>query len=164
MERIMIFIDGSNLFFGAKIYEDSLSIDFKSLREMLAADRDLRRAYYYGSIDPEENPDQVKFYDFLQHNGFKTIIEPVRERKGSKIEKGADTGLVTDMLSLGFQDSYDTAIIVSGDADFKRAIQVVQSRGLRVEIASFRENLSNEIQKTADKSIILNNHVEKFKR
>lgn len=47
-------------------------------------------------------------------------------------EKGVDAAIVTDMLSLGFQKSYDLAVLVSGDADFIPAVEYLQGMGVRV--------------------------------
>lgn len=48
------------------------------------------------------------------------------------VEKGVDTAIVTDLLSLAWQDAYDIAIIVSSDADFVPAAIRLQERGLKV--------------------------------
>jgi hypothetical protein len=47
-------------------------------------------------------------------------------------EKGVDTAIVTDLLSLAFQQSYDLAILVSSDADFIPAVEYLQSVGNKV--------------------------------
>jgi len=54
--------------------------------------------------------------------------EPIR-RMG---EKGIDTGLVTDLLKHAWEDTYDTAVLVSSDADFIPAVEFVQEKGKRV--------------------------------
>lgn len=50
----------------------------------------------------------------------------------SAAEKGVDAALVTDLLSLAWQNAYDVAILLSGDADYIPAIEYVQSQGLKV--------------------------------
>jgi len=62
--------------------------------------------------------------------------EPIR-RTG---EKGIDTGLVTDLLRHASEDSYDSAVLVSADADFVPAVEFVQERGKRVIHAGFPPN------------------------
>ena len=47
-------------------------------------------------------------------------------------EKGVDTALVTDLLSLAWQGAYDVAILVTSDADFIPAVEHVQAKGLKV--------------------------------
>lgn len=48
------------------------------------------------------------------------------------VEKGVDTALVTDLLSLAWQGAYDVAILVTSDADFIPAVEHVQAKGLKV--------------------------------
>ncbi|WP_182875518.1 NYN domain-containing protein [Microbispora sp. H10670] len=50
----------------------------------------------------------------------------------AKPEKGVDAAIVTDMLSLAWQDAYDVAVPVTSDADFVPAVERVQERGLKV--------------------------------
>lgn len=47
-------------------------------------------------------------------------------------EKGVDTLLVTDMLSLGLDGAYDVAILVSQDADMAPAARYLGSKGIKV--------------------------------
>ncbi|MDQ2910034.1 MAG: NYN domain-containing protein [Actinomycetota bacterium] len=47
-------------------------------------------------------------------------------------EKGVDTAIVTDLLSLAGEDAYDVAILVSSDADHIPAVEWIQARGRKV--------------------------------
>lgn len=47
-------------------------------------------------------------------------------------EKGIDTAIVTDLLSLAWEAAFDVAILVTSDADFIPAVEKVQERGLKV--------------------------------
>jgi len=62
--------------------------------------------------------------------------EPIR-RTG---EKGIDTGLVTDLIMGAWENSYDTAVLVSADADFIPAVRCIQTKGKRVIHAGFPPN------------------------
>ena len=52
-------------------------------------------------------------------------------------EKGVDTAIVTDLLSLASEDAYDVAVLLSSDADHIPAVEWVQSRGRKVINASW---------------------------
>jgi len=54
------------------------------------------------------------------------------------IEKGVDTAIVTDLLSLAWEGAYDVAILVTSDADFVPAVERVQERGLKVVNARWK--------------------------
>lgn len=47
-------------------------------------------------------------------------------------EKGIDSAIVTDLLSLAHEGGYDVAILVTADADLIPAVEWVQARGLKV--------------------------------
>lgn len=52
-------------------------------------------------------------------------------------EKGVDTAIVTDLLSLASEDAYDVAVLLSSDADHIPAVEWVQSRGRKVVNATW---------------------------
>ncbi|MEW6659427.1 MAG: NYN domain-containing protein [Thermodesulfobacteriota bacterium] len=52
-------------------------------------------------------------------------------------EKGVDTGIVTDMITLAWQEAYDIAVLASLDADLIPAVKFVQQKGKRVIQAGF---------------------------
>jgi hypothetical protein len=43
-------------------------------------------------------------------------------------EKGIDAAIITDLLSMAFDENYDMAILVSGDADYSPAVQFIQKK------------------------------------
>ena len=53
------------------------------------------------------------------------------------IEKGVDSAILTDMFSLAWEEAYDVAILVSGDADLVPAVEKIQDRGLKVVNATW---------------------------
>lgn len=58
----------------------------------------------------------------------------------SAAEKGVDAAMVTDLLSLAWQDAYDVAILVSGDADYIPAVEYVQDQGRKVINAAWNRH------------------------
>ena len=45
---------------------------------------------------------------------------------GGQVEKGIDVMLAVDMLLLAHKNAYETAILISSDADYKSAIEAVK--------------------------------------
>lgn len=72
-----------------------------------------------------------------------------------QIQKGVDISLATDILRHALQKTCNICIIVSGDEDFKDAIECAKDAGIKIWVASFRNSLSKEIKITADKIIYL---------
>lgn len=52
-------------------------------------------------------------------------------------EKGVDTRIATELISLAWSNGYDVAIIVSADRDFVPVADFLQSRGIKVIHAAF---------------------------
>ena len=167
-ERISIFIDGSNLYHSIK---DTLSInhdnvDFSKLIKLLRNNRLLINTLYYNaSLDRSYNEDiywkQQKFFSELRNiPAFKIILCNMRKirKADGKFEyavKGDDIYLATDMLSGAYENLYDTAILISGDGDFRPVIRRVQKLGKRVENGYFSISRSSLLNQICDKSILL---------
>jgi len=172
-ERIAIFIDGSNFYHSVK---DSLSIthemiDFAKLIEILRKNRLLIGVYYYNaSLDRGYNEDvywkQQRFFSELRKiPAFHTILCHMRKiKRGKDFEfavKGDDIHLATDMLSFAYENTYDTAILVSGDGDFTPAIKKIRKLGKKVENAYFSASRSGLLKQVCNESIFLDEMIEK---
>lgn len=156
MLRLMIFIDGSNLYHESDRFSKGLRIDFGKLRDELTDGRDLIRTYYFASAPPEPSAEQLGFFKKLGYLGFKTRIKTLRETINATgqrewQEKGVDVALATELVANGMRQTFDWAIVVSGDQDFCEAIEQVQTCGLRVEVAFFRHALAEELKLRADR-------------
>lgn len=67
-------------------------------------------------------------------------IDPCPYCKGSTagtIEKGVDTAIVTDLLSLAWEAAWDAAILVTSDRDFIPAVELLHRKGYKVVNAHF---------------------------
>jgi uncharacterized LabA/DUF88 family protein len=161
-ERVTIFIDGANLLHGLSQDFNRIDVDFEKLVEKLLNNRQLSRIYYYTALpdqgrDPERYTKQQKFLAALQRKPyFRVVLGRLEPRGDTYVEKGVDISLAIDLLDLAYHNTYDTAIIISGDGDFSRAVEIVQRMGKHVENASTRSCLSNHLQQTCDKSLLLN--------
>jgi len=156
MDRVMVFIDGGNFFYGIqelKIYFYNVAID--KLVEAFVAGRKLVRTYYY-TVRPTEKtskmyPIQMSFLDQLERSNYMKV------RYGRLVgiapnlkEKGTDVFLAIDMLGLAYKNSYDTAILVSGDGDFVEVIESIQGMGKQVENWAFQGRKSDNLLKVCD--------------
>ena len=161
-ERVTVFIDGANLFFTLKDDFENLNLDFNLLAHKLVDDRRLVRTYYYTALpDQRLHPDryakQMRFLDALREKPYFTVILGRLESRGNTyVEKGVDIALAVDMLQMAYSDAYDTAILVSGDGDLSKVVEIVQRMGKHVENASTPSCLSYHLRNVCDKTVILN--------
>jgi len=160
MERISIFIDGSNLYHGLKLYFGQAGLDFTKFINCLVAGRKLVRTYYYNAAvsarqDQQRARDQQRFFASLSRIPYFDVrLGRLEPRGGTFVEKGVDVNIAVDMLSMAFRDAYDTAILVSSDGDFAKAIEAVRDIGKHVEAACFHR--AYHVKQSADKVIELN--------
>jgi uncharacterized LabA/DUF88 family protein len=78
-------------------------------------------------------------------------------------EKGVDTAIVTDLLSLAGEDAYDVAILLSSDADHIPAVEWIQARGRKVINATWA-NHGFDLKRTCWAEIELDSVIPLLKR
>ncbi len=171
-ERVMIFIDGNNLYHSLKHVIGRTNLEFEKFSSRLVGERHLIRTYYYNAPlnredDDEKHRQQQSFFDSLDSVPYLTKRFGRLEKRivrhnlpdgtfvstPTYVEKGVDTHIVIDMLTFAFKDTYDTAIIVSGDEDFVTAVERVKELGKHVEVANLGG--SYLLRQAADKYILI---------
>lgn len=164
-ERVMIFIDGSNFYRCIKEQFNKTNIDFLKLAYKLCNGRKLIRIYYYNAIvrredDERRYRDQQRFFNKLKNVSY---LEPrlgrLEKRNGAVVEKGVDVKIATDMIKGAYRNAYDTAILISGDADFFPAVEAVKDSGKHVENAFVKIGQSTQLRQTCDRFILLDESV-----
>lgn len=159
-ESVMVFIDGSNLYHVLDQNCSKHNVHFDKFANKLANGRNLKRTYYYNirqEIDKTAQAnDQKKFLDSMFDTPYLEVKLGISKQRGETVvEKGVDVMLATDLVVHAYKNHYDTAIVVSGDADFYPALQAVKDIGKHVEVAAFESNISGESSRVADVHIRL---------
>ncbi len=161
-EKTAFFIDGANLYKAARNL--GFDIDYKSLLAKSQAECQLVRASYYTAIQEDRDQDYSPLrplVDWLDYNGYTMVTKTTREftdQQGRKRYKGStDIELVVDMMLLA--DRLDHVVIFSGNGDFRRAIEAIQAKGVRVTVISTVKSsppmASDELRRQADNFIDL---------
>lgn len=159
-ERLALFIDGSNLYAAAKAV--GFDIDYKRLLDHFAAQGRLIRAFYYTAlIDDQEYSPIRPLVDWLDYNGYTMVTKPAKEFTDAagrrKIKGNMDIEIAIDMMEMA--DSVDHIVLFSGDGDFRRLVEAVQRKGVRVSVVSTtRSNppmAADELRRQADHFIEL---------
>jgi uncharacterized LabA/DUF88 family protein len=159
-ERLTLFIDGASLYQAARAV--GLEIDFrKLLKEFQARGRLLRASYYTTIVESDEYSPIRPLIDWLAYNGFNVIRKPAREfvdRDGRKRNRGnMDVEIAVDMLdAAGWSDHI---VLFSGNGDFRRLVEAVKARGVRVSVVSTLESsppmIADDLRREADAFIDL---------
>jgi len=148
--RIVIFIDGSNLFYGA--LELGIEIDYLKLLCYLTDGSPLLRCLFYTGVDPT-NEKQQGFLHWMRRHGYRVISKDIIQLPDGSKKGNLDVEIAVDMVTLA--EYYDTAILVSGDGDLAYAVNAVSYRGVRVEVVGLRSMTSEILLNVADSYIDL---------
>lgn len=166
-ERVAIFIDAGNFHHSTKnIRARGYKVDLKKITKELARGRKINVFYYTGVLDPTYNIEKYKeqkqlLTDLKEITNFKVVLCDMRKTKiNNEIKyeiKGDDIYLAHDLLIGAFDNLYDVAIIVSGDADFIPVINTLRNRfKKKIGNAYFRRTSSFKLRKSCNFSVNLN--------
>lgn len=162
MDRVRIYIDGSNLYRGAREACGNGKIQLSAFCRFLADKRPLQVVKYF-CVDPPEPSSsrfnittkegleryraaaeaytrQISWLTQLAQWGKIEIIKGrlQRTKDGDLREKGVDVALALHLVIDAAQRNFETSIVVSGDSDLILPIQTAISWGKRVEAAAFQ--------------------------
>lgn len=159
-ENLALFIDGSNLYAASKSL--GFDIDYKSLLEYFRAKGQLVRAFYYTAVVEDQEYSPIRpLVDWLDYNGYTMITKPTKEFTDSsgrrRIKGNMDIELAVDLMEMA--PYIDHAVVFSGDGDFRRLVESVQRRGIRVSVVSTVRSqpamIADELRRQADAFIEL---------
>ena len=168
-DRIALFIDGANLYSAAKSL--NVDMDFRKMVEFFRSKGVLVRAYYYTAIVEGEEYSPIRpLVDWLDYYGFTMVTKPVKrytDASGHTRTKGnMDVEIAVDMLTLA--PNIDHAVLFSGDGDFRRLVEAVQDKGMRVSVISTLKSqppqAADELRRAADQFVDLNDLLDVFAR
>jgi uncharacterized LabA/DUF88 family protein len=155
-EKMGLFIDGSNLYAAARAL--GFDIDYKRLLEVFRQHGQMIRAFYYTAlIDDQEYSPIRPLVDWLDYNGYTMVTKPTKEFTDSvsgrrKLKGNMDIELAIDVMEMA--PYLDHVVLFSGDGDFRRLVEAVQRKGVRVTVVStIRSNppmIADELRRQAD--------------
>jgi len=159
-ERIALFIDGSNLYAAARAL--NFDIDYKRLLELFASKGHMIRAFYYTALIEDQEYSPIRpLIDWLDYNGYAMVTKPTKEFTDAsgrrKIKGNMDIELAIDVMEMA--EHLDHVVLFSGDGDFRRLVEAVQRRGVRVTVVSTIRSqppmVADELRRQADNFVEL---------
>lgn len=184
MLRVMVFIDYQNFKINLQEHCKSKrksirSINYwalgKLINEIIPFQSEVIKTYLFAYKPCEklmELEQHKKYYDWLctlKNAPYLEVIEGRQEvrpydEKTFDIhnpqtyhteEKETDINLATHMLSKGFQNAYDIAILVTGDTDYIKVVETLHGIGKIVVIAHFQHQNISRYNGVCDANIVL---------
>jgi len=154
-EKIALFIDGANLYATARAL--NFDIDYKLLLQSFESKGQLVRAFYYTALIEDQEYSPIRpLVDWLDYNGYTMVTKAAKEFTDAtgrrKIKGNMDIEMAVDMLEMA--DHLDHVVVFSGDGDFRRVVEAVQRKGLRVTVVSTVRSqppmVADELRRQAD--------------
>lgn len=147
MEKVYVYIDGGNLYWNLKeMGAAGMNFDFKSFIDSFVRERELAGVrYYVGQIHPEDGNEQSQklhrlqqvLFSKLKKLGFYIVRGKLKKSGNNYVEKGVDVRIGIDLVEGSYENRYDTAILITSDADLSPAIQMVVRKNKKIEVIGF---------------------------
>lgn len=174
-ERVIVYIDGFNLYFGLKSkgLKKQLWLDVRALsKALLKPYQKLVEVKYFSARvsqsprDPQRHLRQNSYLEALAslpdttlHFGH-YLAKPVDCKScgaswTKQEEKMTDVNIAVEMLTDSFQDSFDTAIIISGDSDLAGPVMKIRKLApkKRILVAFPPKRVSERLKREASATI-----------
>jgi uncharacterized LabA/DUF88 family protein len=154
-EKIALFIDGANLYSTARAL--GFDVDYRKLLDTFADQARLVRAFYYTALFDDQEYSPIRpLVDWLDYNGYTLVTKPLKEFTDAagrrKIKGNMDIELAIDMMEMA--EKLDHIVLFSGDGDFRRLVEAVQRKGVRVTVISTIRTsppmIADELRRQAD--------------
>ena len=153
LPKVGVFLDVPNLIYAAE--QIGVRVHFGKLLDYLTEGRQLVRATAYAPItdDPQTRFEAQRFVLPVNNQGYKIVTKPWKRFSDGSMKANFDIELAVDILTMS--DRLDIVVLLSGDGDFRRVCELVESRGVRVEVVAFSQSTAMELRAVADSYIDL---------
>ncbi len=153
-----VYIDGANLY--GSLQDLKFKLDYEKFASFIA-DGDTILKYYYGVSTPP-TPQEIGFINCLEKKGYQ-VIKCTRKTlaDGNHKIKGDDTRIAIDIVTCA--NINDHIILVSGDGDFKYALETAKAKGCKITVVSSHSCLSKDLKNIADNIIKIEDIKTKIK-
>jgi uncharacterized LabA/DUF88 family protein len=159
--RVGIFVDVPNLIYAAE--RRNIDLDFGRVLEYFTRGRELVRATAYAPIsdDPSAKLESQRFVHYFIGLPYRLVTKPLKRFADGSMKANFDIELAIDILTMS--DRLDIVVLMSGDGDFRRVVDLIAARGVRVEVVAFAEAASSELKAVADRYVDVGQHLDEFK-
>jgi uncharacterized LabA/DUF88 family protein len=172
-ERIIVYIDGFNLYFGMKQagFDNFKWLNIRALSEsLLKPEQEIVGIKYFTSRvsnNPDKQKRQSTYIEALETVGIKIYYghyqrDAIECRRCNNVranynEKMTDVNIATQMLVDAYQDNYDMAMLLSGDSDLVPPIKAIHDlfKQKRVFVAFPPKRYNNSVALVAKGSMTI---------
>ncbi len=155
-ERVAVFVDGANMFYAQRLL--GWHLDFARVLKYFTRERELYNAFYYTGVQTPRDNHQRDFLSALRHLGFTIREKPIKETpdpQSHTVIRSAslEIEIVIDIFNTA--DRYDLVVLMSGDGDFERAVELLRSKGKEIVGVGTRGMIASELENACDRYVRL---------
>jgi uncharacterized LabA/DUF88 family protein len=149
MKRIGIFIDGSNLYWSAKVL--GFRVDFTKILKFYKDQGEVTHAFYFTALPPKDVQSELRrMIDFIDYNGWTVIQKETKQYLNadgaSKLKGNMDVEIA---VHVGEVAPFITDLVLfSGDGDFRVLLESIQRRyGIHTTVVSARSLVADALRR-----------------
>ena len=161
VSRVGVFVDSANV----ELAIDRLRtrVNWQKVLNLIAEGRQIVRAIAYSPVhdDPNVSIETQRFAEPFLGKGFKVVTKPLKRFADGTIKANVDIEIACDIIEM--LDRLDVVVLVSGDGDFQRLVEVIQGKGVRVEVLAVGSSTAGGLRNAADSFIDLQSIIQKVK-
>ena len=159
-QRVGVFVDVPNIVYAAE--RIGVDIDWGKVLHYLSRDRQVVRASAYAPVSDDrfQRIELQKFVEPFYKLPYRILTKPLKRFGNGEIKANFDVELAIDVITMA--DRLDIVCLVSGDGDFRRMVELVQSKGVRVEVVAFSSSTAGELRAVCDEYIDFSQHLHEF--
>ena len=158
MDKTNIYIDGNNLYRGAK--ELGFALDYKKFRGWLRQKYNPANIYLFIGLVPS----RIKFYAYLQECGFILVFKQTVS-VGGTVKGNCDAELVLKTVSDFYTKTFEKTILITGDGDFGCLVEFLKQKSvLDCVVVPDKEKCSILLRNKNVELTFLNDHYHKFSK
>lgn len=128
-KRVMVFVDGSNLYkseeWAQRNVDTDFSIDMKKFLKFLSEGNDLKRAYYYNSLPDKADERKVKIKQKNEQGTLEAVEVSIMEGELRRYESLRFAGYTVRCNDLKYNNQFDDAGKVIGRKPFQKGVDTM---------------------------------------
>ena len=160
MLKVAVFLDYANVSASSNFIH--CEVDYGALLSYLADESEsrlLQLAYAYVPIDPRREHAMDETIAKLWGYGY-IVKSKTGTPAGNTYKCDFDVEMTLDMVRTAFDVKPEIVVIVSGDSDFIPVVLDLRDKGIRVEVASFNNSMSQKLSSRCSGIIRLDELIE----
>lgn len=147
-------------YFYTGVYTEELLNKIKQKKSKARGKRDNKRL---GKLIGKIKKGRKKQQDFLEeakdYYFFETRLKPLQlnHHSNSVYQKGVDVQMAVDLVEFGYRDTFDIAVLLSGDVDLLESVKTVKNLGKQIVVFGDEKVTAEELKRESDFFINLRN-------